>query len=449
MYSVIFAVIKYLTSIIMALYAFSCFEIFKVRTEQEKNGVLFRQNVYMILVYSLSFFVLIIKDLDYSYFIFYLVTLISLILIIVFTKIIYKRANRLITNNMCMLLSIGLIIISRISFDKAIRQFVIALLSIIVTAVIPYIISKGPFFSKMKWIYALTGLFMLLFVLLFSVATNGAKINITLFNVTFQPSEFVKIIFVFAIASFLEKAKDFKDIVIVTLIAMAHVLILVISKDLGGAVILFVVYICVLYVNTCNILYLLLGILGCSIGSYIGYKLFAHVRIRIDAFLDPFSSINDAGYQIVQSLFAIGTGGFFGTGIGQGMPKTIPVVAADFIYSAISEEFGTIFGICLILICISTFVMFMNIAMKFDNKFYKYVAVGLGILYGFQVFLTIGGVTKFIPLTGVTLPLVSYGGTSVAVTVVMFSIIQGLYIGRINNKIKNAEETINQNQVKI
>ena len=185
-----------------------------------------------------------------------------------------------------------------------------------------------------------------------------------------------------------------------------------------------------MYVATCKFLYLLCGTLALGAGSVIGYKLFAHVRIRVNAFLRPFDTINDAGYQIAQSLFAIGTGGFFGMGVGMGMPQSIPVVAADFIYSAISEEFGSLFGICLILICLSCFIMFMNIAIKFNNMFYKYVAVGLAVLYGFQVFLTIGGVTKFIPLTGVTLPLVSYGGTSVLVTIVMFSIIQGLYIGR-------------------
>ena len=229
---------------------------------------------------------------------------------------------------------------------------------------------------------------------------------------------------------FFSKANSIIDIIIVTIISAAHVIILVVSKDLGGAIILFVVYLGVMYVATCNVVYLLMGIVSTCIGSIAGYKLFAHVRIRVNAFLDPFVCINDAGYQVAQSLFAIGTGGFFGMGIGEGLPTSIPVVAADFIYSAISEEFGSFFGICLILICLSCFVMFMNIAIKFQNIFYKYVAVGLGILYGFQVFLTIGGVTKFIPLTGVTLPLVSYGGTSVLVTVVMFAIIQGLYIGR-------------------
>lgn len=424
------SIIKYIITFIMTLYAFSCFNVFRHKTENERRYIYFRQNIYMIIIYSLSFLVLANKHKDINYIIFYSVSLISLISVIIVTRIIYKRANPLITNNMCMLLSIGFIIIARLSFDKAIRQYVISMFAIIATFFIPFIITKGPFFSKLKWTYAGLGIAALMFVLIFSVATNGAKISLTLFSVTFQPSEFVKLLFVFAVASFLSKSESIKDIIIITVISAVHILILVISKDLGGAIILFIVYICVLYVATCNVLYLCAGTVLCGVGSIIGYKIFAHVRVRVNAFINPFDCINNAGYQITQSLFAICSGGLFGMGISEGMPNTIPVVAADFIYSAISEEFGTIFGVCIILICISCFVMFMNIAMKFDNTFYKYVAVGLGILYIFQVFLTIGGVTKFIPLTGVTLPLVSYGGTSVLVTIIMFSVIQGLYIGR-------------------
>src|SRR5699024_983869 len=131
-----------------------------------------------------------------------------------------------------------------------------------------------------------------------------------------------------------------------------------------------------------------------------------------------------------QSLFAIGTGGWFGTGLFQGQPDTIPVAETDFIFSAITEEMGVIFGLCIILICVSCYVMFLNIAMELHNRFYKYVALGLGTCYIFQVFLQIGGVTKFIPSTGMTLPFVSYGGSSMLSTMIMFGIIQGLYIVR-------------------
>ena len=164
--------------------------------------------------------------------------------------------------------------------------------------------------------------------------------------------------------------------------------------------------------------------------SFIAYKLFNHVRIRVLVWMDPFKYYDRGGYQIAQSLFAIGTGGLFGMGLTKGMPENIPVADEDFVFSAITEEFGVIFAVCLILVCVSSYIMFLNIAMQLQNRFYKLVALGLGSLYIFQVFLNIGGVINFIPSTGVTLPFVSYGGSSLVSTMLMFAIIQGLYIFR-------------------
>ena len=185
-----------------------------------------------------------------------------------------------------------------------------------------------------------------------------------------------------------------------------------------------------LFVATKKPVYLGAGLVCGSVASVIAYYLFAHVRTRVIAWKDPFSVIDNEGYQITQSLFAIGTGGFFGLGLCQGIPTDIPVVLEDFIFAAICEEMGAIFGICLIIVCVSCIIMFLNIAMQIKDQFYKLVALGLGTVYGFQVFLTIGGVTKFIPSTGVTLPLVSYGGSSLLSTMIIFAIIQGLYIMR-------------------
>ena len=127
-------------------------------------------------------------------------------------------------------------------------------------------------------------------------------------------------------------------------------------------------------------------------------------------------------------------------GLYQGLPDKIPVVKQDFIFSAISEELGGIFALCLIMVCFSCFLMFLNIAMELRNQFYKLVALGLGTCYIFQVFLQIGGVTKFIPLTGVTLPFVSYGGSSLLSTMIMFGIIQGLYIVREDEEAEREEK---------
>lgn len=369
-------------------------------------------------------------DKDVAYLLAFFLQEVVLIATIVIYARVYPKANRLIVNNMCMLLMIGFVILSRLSLDRAMRQFAIVTIALIVTGFFPYIIKRYTFFNKLEVIFVCVGIAALVFVLVFSKTMNGSKLNITVGNLSFQPSEYVKIIFVFAIACILRNKPDLRRIIFSAVIAAIHVLLLVASKDLGSALIYFVVYFAMLFVATKNIYYYLMGLGFGAIGAVIGYFMFSHVRVRLLAFLDPFGHIEDAGYQVAQSLFAIGTGGWFGMGIGQGAPKTIPVVAADFIFAAIVEELGVIFGICLILICLSCFVMFMNISVRFDDSFYKLIALGLSVAYGFQIFLTIGGVIKFIPLTGVTLPLVSYGGNSVIVTLCMFAIIQGLYITR-------------------
>ena len=160
------------------------------------------------------------------------------------------------------------------------------------------------------------------------------------------------------------------------------------------------------------------------------YHLFSHIRERVEIWQNPFADYSGSGYQVAQSLFAMAAGGWLGTGIMNGTPDSIPLVEMDFMFSAITEELGGLFAICLILVCMSCYIMFVNIAMRLSNRFYRLVALGLGTMYAVQVFLTVGGAMKFIPMTGVTLPLVSYGGSSMLSTVMMFAIIQGLYILR-------------------
>lgn len=199
-------------------------------------------------------------------------------------------------------------------------------------------------------------------------------------------------------------------------------------------------YLIVLYVASKQPLYLFGGLgAGCG-ASYVAYQLFSHVRVRVLAWSDPFSYIDKEGYQITQSLFAIGTGGWFGMGLLQGTPNKIPYVEQDFIFSAVAEELGGIFAICLILVCLSSFLMFVNIAMQLREPFYRLASLGLGTLYGFQVFLTVGGGIKCIPSTGVTLPLVSYGGSSLLASLLSFSIIQGMYLLREDEETKSEKE---------
>lgn len=421
---------KYFITLFIALYTLECFLVFRFPDEESRRGSYIRQNLFMFLVHFSCFLVICFETGKIEYLLFYALQQILLFSTIVLFRMIYPKGNRLIINNMCMLLSIGFIILSRLSFDKAIKQFFIVTVSVIVGMLIPFFIHKLKFLKSLTWIYAAVGIVGLAIVLILGSVTNGSKISYSVGGVTFQPSEFVKIIFVFFLASALCETHDIMRVMLTAILAGIHVLILVASKDLGSALIFFVVYVMMVFIATGKWIYLFLGSAGGCCAAMVAYHFFSHVQVRVQAWRDPFSCIEDAGYQITQSLFAISSGGWFGLGLFRGNPTSIPFVEADFIFSAVAEELGIIFSMCMILICISCFIMFMNIAVKLQNKFYHLIAFGLGVTYIFQVFLTIGGGTKFIPMTGITLPLISYGGSSVLTTLVMFFIIEGLYIIR-------------------
>ncbi|MDY3250312.1 MAG: FtsW/RodA/SpoVE family cell cycle protein [Candidatus Choladocola sp.] len=428
MTNLIIQISKYLIIIIMALYTLQCFTVFRKKDEEARDYLFLRQNILMFFIHFVAFIVLYLEMSEATILLYYGAQVIYLAAVLVLFRNLYPLASRLLINNMCMLICIGFIMITRLSYEQSIKQFKIAVFATAIALVIPIIIRKLRFITKMYWLYALVGIGLLALVAIAARSTYGAKLSFTVGGISIQPSEFVKIIFVFAIAGLLSHARDFKRLVIATVLAALHVLILVVSKDLGSALIFFVTYLVMLFVSTRNPFYVLSGILAGSGAAVGAYFLFNHIRVRVQAWRDPFQDYQGGGYQICQSLFAISAGSWFGTGLCQGSPKAIPFVEQDFMFSAIAEELGSIFGICLILVCMSCFIMFVNISMQLTNRFYRLVAVGLGTTYAVQVFLTVGGGIKLIPMTGVTLPLVSYGGSSMLSTMIMFSIVQGLYM---------------------
>lgn len=419
---------KYIITLLIILYTYECFAVFRYDNEERRKGIYTRQNLLMFAFHFSCFLVICFETGDITYLFFYAFQQIMLYAAVVLYRMLYSRANRLLVNNMCMLLSIGFVILTRLSLEKAIKQFVIATGSLAAALIIPFFVHKFKFLKNLKWIYAVVGIGALAVVMILGQTTYGSKLSYSIAGITFQPSEFVKIIFVFFVASALYEASGFFEVFTTAVVAAAHVIILVISKDLGSALIFFIVYVLMVYVATGNFLYVLAGAAGGSGAAYIAYQVFTHVQERVQAWKDPWSVIDSVGYQITQSLFAISSGGLFGLGLYKGRPEDIPFVEADFIFSAIAEEMGILFAVCLILICVSCFIMFMKISARINDKFYRLTAFGLGVTYIFQVFLTIGGGSKFIPLTGVTLPLISYGGSSVLTTLMMFGIMEGLHI---------------------
>lgn len=420
-------VARYVMILLIAFYTYLNFRYFSL-DEERQNRLCGRQNRIMVLIQVLAYGVMYLRTEDIRLPIFAAVQIAFFVAYILLYRVFYPYVSRILVNNVCIFLSIGLFMLSRLSFEKAERQFVIVVVSAVITWIIPFIMDRVWQLVKIPWVYGILGLALLGVVCLVGNTSFGAQLSIEIAGVTMQPSEFVKLSFVFFVASMFYQSTEWKQVVKVTVMAALHVLILVLSKDLGSAFIFFVTYLFMLFVATSNWLYLTAGSLSGCLAGVAAYKLFQHVRVRVMAWRDPWSDIENKGYQVAQSLFAIGTGSWFGMGLYQGMPKKIPVVEKDFIFAAISEEMGAVFALCLLLICLGCFLQFMMMACKMQALFYKLIAFGLGMLYITQVFLAVGGAIKFIPSTGVTLPLVSYGGSSVLSTFMMFGVMQGLYI---------------------
>ncbi len=423
---------KYIFVFLMCFYTFMTFRIFAVRDESERSLKCVQQ---MFFIHFVAYAVLFVSEWNMNYVALYLVQALWLFLYIVLFRAVYKKGNMLLLNNMCMIMTVGFIIITRLSLSQGVRQFVFIVVGSLLTLAIPVVMQNLKTLRNIPWLYGIIGIAALMAVLIAGELTLGANITLQIGQfISIQPSEFIKIVYVFFIASMFNRSTSLANVILTTILAAVHVIILVMSTDLGSALIYFVVYLVMLFVATKQFIWVALGLASGTGAAFAAYKMFSHVRVRVQAWRDPWTLIDNQGYQITQSLFAIGMGSWFGVGLNQGMPYKIPFVEMDFIFSAVCEEFGIIFSICLILLCMNTFMLMMDVGMKSRGSFYRLLAVGLATAYGFQIFLTIGGGIKFIPLTGVTLPLVSYGGSSAFSTLILFAVIQGLYMLRMNER---------------
>ncbi len=432
MISIIVTLTKYMILLLMLLYTFLCFTVFNKKTEKGRKKALRKQIVLIMFFLMTAFFAMLLQTKDIQMVILFGEMTAYVVVVQILYRLIYKKASILLLNNMCLLMSVGIVILSRLNFGLAQKQFLLIVAGTGLSLLVPVIVRRVKLLKDLTWIYGGAGVCLLAAVLLLARVSGGAKLSVGMGEngPTFQLSELVKIIYVFFLAGMLTRDIAFKHVAVTTAAAAVHVLILVVSKDLGTAVVFFTAYLVLVYVATKNPLYPLAGLSGGAVASVGAYYLFSHVQVRVQAWQDPFYDYKGGGYQIAQALFAICAGGWFGTGLFEGSPTAIPVATQDFVFAAICEELGGIFAICVILVCMSCFLMIVNISMRLDKKFYKLIALGLGAEYAIQVFLTVGGNIKFIPMTGITLPLVSYGGSSMICSIMMFAIIQGLYILR-------------------
>lgn len=279
-------------------------------------------------------------------------------------------------------------------------------------------------FEKMKYVYAIIAVILLALPLFLGSEIKGSRNWIRIGGFGIQPSEIAKLFMIFYLAAALRNINNFFDVIWSAIPVFIGIAFLIIEKDLGASLIFFGIFITMLYISTSNIKYILTGAGAFLAGGAFSYMMFSHIRIRFKIWLDPWKYKNGSGYQIVQSLIAIATGGLFGTGIGLGHPYLIPEAHNDFIFAAICEEFGLLGGIALILLYLMLVYRGLRTALHARDGYSMLVAVGISSMIAFQVFVIIGGVVKLIPLTGITLPFVSYGGSSMILNFASLGVLQ-------------------------
>ncbi len=338
----------------------------------------------------------------------------------------YPRLSVLLFDHMLLLLSIGSVMIARLDFNGAVRQFLIVIAALVAAVFIPAFIRAMHRVERYGYAYLGLGIGILLLVFFFAGERLGARIWVKLFGVAMQPFEFVKILFIFGCAAVLLRAKSWRGTLAGMVLAGVHVLLMAASNDLGGALLFAVVFWVLLYCTSGRKRWLFGGLAAAGIACVAAYQLFSHVQVRVLAWKDPFSVVDNEGYQLAQSLFAIGNGGLFGTGLLKGAPEQIPVVTTDYIFSAVCEELGALFGLGIIAVYLHCMLLLIRMATKFTEDYYKLVFTGFAAMFTTQVLLNVGGVIRMLPSTGVPLPFVSAGGSSAASMVLMFMLIQGM-----------------------
>lgn len=333
-----------------------------------------------------------------------------------------------------MLLSLGIITIYRLSPKLGLRQLIWVLAGILVFYLTYFIIRAMRRLEYMTGLYLGLSILFFLLTIILAPSKYGAKNWIEISeNITIQLSEFTKILVIFLIASFYTtfqtrlKKLNYKY-TSYYLMGVIYIFVgfLFIQRDLGTAAIFIAIYTLIQYVYDENRKSILVNIGLMAVGSVTGYFLFSHVRNRVDIWLNPWTAdkVVNSARQIVQSLFGIGEGGFIGQGIGLGYPKQIAFAYSDVIFSAICEEMGVLTGIGIIMLYMLLVYRAIKIALNQEYLFYRILALSVAILFTVQAFLNIGGVIKLIPMTGITLPFISYGGSSLISSFVALGILQ-------------------------
>lgn len=360
----------------------------------------------------------------------------SIILLVYAVNFILVKANlgdEYLFSIAAMLCSIGVIMLYRLDPVYGFKQIIWFAGGNLLFFLSYIIYRKVKRWDELVYVYPLASFGLFIVTLFFGVNVKGATNWVRVGNYGFQPSEIIKLLFVFFLAAYFKypeklnfKMGMLKEKYLFAAVVYLYLVFLALQRELGFALLFFMIYLTILYVFEDSRKFILLNIAIAFTGGLIGVALFRHVQVRIEAWLNPWADIAGKGYQITQSLFAIGEGGFFGRGLGLGSPEFIPEVHTDFIFSAICEEMGIFGGIAVILLYFILTYRGLKITLKIRDIFSKCLALGLTVMFGYQTFLIIGGVIKLIPLTGITLPFISYGGSSLTTSFAALGVLQAL-----------------------
>ena len=335
---------------------------------------------------------------------------------------------------------IGITFVTRLAPDLAVRQVVWLFVSVAAMVAVLVAVRSLDKLARYKYTLGILGVVLLVIPMVVGTERGGAKLWVDIPGIgSFQPGELAKVLVIVFLASFLSENRELLSVsvrrvmgikiprlrMLLPLLAMwlVSLAIVVWERDLGSAILFFGIFLIMLYTATGRWFYTIVAVLLLAVGGVAAYHVFSHVQTRIDVWLDPFADPQGQGYQICQSLYSLADGDLFGTGIGQGMCDLIPVVESDFIFSAIGEELGLLGAAAVLLLFMLFAVRGLLTAARARSDLAAFMAVGLTAAISLQAFVIVGGVTSLIPMTGVTLPFMSQGGTSLLASFIIVGLL--------------------------
>lgn len=343
-------------------------------------------------------------------------------------RILAPDADPVILPTVFLLSGVGIAFVTRLAPDLAANQVMWLFISVAAMVATLFFVRNLDRLADYKYTLGLVGVILLVLPMIIGTEKNGSKLWLAFGGLSFQPGELAKILIVLFLAFYLASNREalsvtahrvgpfriprFRMLLPLFIMWGISLLIVIFERDLGSALLFFMYFVVMLYVATGRWSYVFIAIGLLIVGFFLCYNLFSHVKVRVNIWLDPWSDPQNSGYQIVQSLYSIADGDLVGSGIGKGLPTLIPFVESDFLFSAIAEETGLLGASAIIILYMLFCVRGFATAARAKSDSSAFAAVGLTTVIGFQAFLIIAGVTKLLPLTGVTLPFMSQGGSS-------------------------------------